>query len=374
MFAPLSPIAPSNTAQWLTLAYALVLVYVTLHPLGALRWTDAPAWAFLLKPWSKLGVTPFDVWVNVLAYVPLGAGLAWQLGRSRLARWGSRGWQISSVALLATAVGACFSLLLEGIQTFSSVRVASTWDVACNSTGALAGAALALMFKGTGQLSGLERLLAHCIAPQRGALWAVIGLWALAQLHPQGWSFMTAPLSFLTSGWLPTQGVQVPLSAEQLHNLETISSVVALSGMLSLMRLGLHPRLGFLTRSLCLLIGLALVLGWQAGAYSFQYGWGEWRLLANDGVLDALSYVAVLYVAWALLPAPWVVVGAVLALAVHTAMAQMLPAHPYAISPSLWQQSRLIHLYGLTGMVSALWPILALAALVLQSKFRQTTH
>jgi hypothetical protein len=51
-----------------------------------------------------------------------------------------------------------------------------------------------------------------------------------------------------------------------------------------------------------------------------------------------------------------------------------LPAHPYTTSADLWQQGRLIHLYGLTSVVSALWPILALAALVLQSRYRDSNR
>jgi glycopeptide antibiotics resistance protein len=356
------PIA--NTSRWLTLAYALVLIYVTLHPLGALRWTDAPPWGFVFKPWTKVGVTAFDVWVNIVAYVPLGFGLAWLLANSRVQRWSKRN---TLVVVLAFALGASLSFLLESMQSYSPVRVSSMWDVACNASGTLLGGLVAMVFKG--RVSWLGRLFSHCIAPHRGALWAVIGLWALAQLHPQGWSFMTAPLALLTKDWLPSQGVAMPLSAMQLQNLETIASVVALSGMLSLIRLGLHRRLGFIARSACLLIGLTAILIWQAAAYGVQYGWGEWRLLANAGVMSALIFIALVYVAWALLPTPWVAVGAVMSLALHTALAQMLPPHPYTASSELWQQGRLIHLYGLTSVVSALWPILALAALVLQSRY-----
>jgi VanZ family protein len=358
----------ANITRWLTLAYALVLVYVTLHPLSALRFTEISPWGFVFKPWSNVGVTPFDVWVNVLAYAPLGFGLVWLLKGSRVRRWGRGAAHALIVVLLAVLLGAALSFILESLQSYSAKRVSSLWDVACNSAGALVGACMGALLKG--RVSWLGRLLAHCIAPNRGALWAVIGLWGLAQLHPQGWSFMTAPLALLTRDWLPTQGVVMPLTAIQLQTLETIASVVALSGILSLIRLGLHRRLGFVSRSACLLGGLFLVLAWQALAYSLQYGWGEWRLLANAGVLDAVVFIGAVFLAWALLPSPWVAVGAVLSLAVHTALAQMLPAHPYTNSAELWQQGRLIHLFGLTGVVSALWPLLALAALVLQSRSR----
>jgi glycopeptide antibiotics resistance protein len=364
--------ASSNTTRWLTLAYAIVLIYVTLHPLSALRLTSASPWGFVWSGWSKVGVTAFDIWINIVAYMPLGFGLAWVVGNSYSTPRAMAKSRSMQAAVIASLLCAGLSFMLESLQSYSPVRVASIWDFACNTGGALFGAVFAMLM--VGRLAWLARLLDACIAPHRGALWAVIGLWGLAQLHPQGWSFMTAPLSLLTREWLPTQGINMPLNAAQLQNLETVASVVALSGMLSLLRLGLHPRLSLFARALCLLFGLFVVLMWQALAYALQYGWGEWRLLANAGVISALGFIAAVYLAWALLPRTWVAVGAVMSLALHTALAQMLPAHPYTTSADLWQQGRLIHLYGLTSVVSALWPILALAALVLQSRYRDSNR
>ena len=363
---------PANTTLWLTVAYAMVLVYVTLHPVGAIRWTDAPAWGFVFKPWSKFGVTGFDVWINVLAYLPLGFGLAWLLGQSRVKRWGGKTLQSFIQVLLALMLSAGLSFLLESLQSYSPVRVASTWDVVCNAGGALVGILFAVAIKG--RVSWIGRLLNHIIGPHRGALWAVIGLWGLAQMHPQGWSFMTAPLALVTEGWMPVQGRAMPLTAMQLQNLETIASVVALSGMLSLIRLGLHKRLNLIERSVCLLVGLVFIFTWQTFSYSLQYGLDEWQLWANEGVMGAMGFIALAYAAWSLLPAPWVAVGAVMSLALHTALAQMLPQHPYIVNPELWQQGRLIHLYALTSLVSAVWPILALAALVLQSRYFESSR
>jgi VanZ family protein len=360
--------APANTARWLTLVYAVVVAYVTLHPLGALRFTDVTPWNFLFKPWSRVGVTSFDVGVNLAAYVPLGMGLGWILSRSCLSRWfGGRLHTVLTV-LFATALGASLATILEGLQSYSPARVASGLDASSNAAGAFFGALLAIASKGRG--AWLNHLLQQCIAPHRGALWAVVGLWGLAQFQPQGWAFMTAPLARLASDWLPTPGVGMPLNPWQLHNLEVICSVVALSSMLCLMRLGLHQRLSVLPRALCLLGGLLLVGLWQALAYWMLFGWGEWRLLLSEGVLDSLWFVAAAYVAWTVLPSHWVVVGAVLSLALHTALAQMLPPHPYTVSSPIWLQMRWVHLQGLTGAVSALWPIFALAALVLQSRYR----
>jgi glycopeptide antibiotics resistance protein len=361
---------PTNTSRWLTLAYAVVLIYVTAHPLSAFRWTTASPFGFVFKPWSAAGVTSFDLWVNVVAYAPLGFGLVWMLFQSRTCRWGSAKWNGGVLVVLAILLSGFLSFFLESLQSYSTERVASLWDVMCNTSGALIGALLAVLIKG--RVSWVGRIISHCIAPHRGALWVVIGLWALAQVHPQRWSFMTAPLTVLTHGWLPIQGVSMPLTAQQLRHLETIASVVAVSGMLSLIRLGLHRRLHFFSRSVFLLGSLILIFVWQAVVYGIQYGWGEWRLLANDGMIDAARFIVVVYLAWALLPTPWVVVGSVTSLALHMALAQMLPMHPYGANVELWQEGRLIHLYGLTSLVSAVWPVLALAALVLQSKYRES--
>ncbi len=351
---------PTNTASWLTLAYVLLIIYITLHPVTEIRWSQAPPLGFILKPWTRVGITAFDVWTNIAAYLPLGFGLAWIVPSRQLA--------VKLMTVLVVAAGLAFSL--ESLQSYSPQRVSSLLDVLCNAAGSGLGALLACAFKG--RHSALGRWLEHYIAPHRGAIWAVIGLWAVAQLHPQGWVMMTAPLATLTNTWLPsqvTQGFGMTLNALELRNLEMVSCVVAVSSILALLRLGLNRHLTVLARVWIVLLGATLLIIWQILSYWIQYGWGEWRLLASDGLIDAAWVMVGLFVAYAVLPSPWVVVGAVVSLALHTALAQMLPAHPYIANAALWQQGRLAHVHGLTGLVSALWPILALAALVLQSRY-----
>jgi VanZ family protein len=371
-----------NTAQWLTLAIALLIAYLSLHPLSAIRFIEHAPWGFLSKPWTTVGLTAFDVGVNVLAYIPLGFGLLWVQSRRRA--------RLAAV-LLAFGTAGTLSLALESLQSYSPARVASVLDVLSNSAGGLLGAVLASLVQGrhpghglgaefaqqlahsfADRLRGWGRSIALGLTPHGGPLWAVIGLWALAQLHPQGWAFMTAPLSVLTQGWLPTQGVSLPLNAAQLRNLEAIICTVTLSSMLCLIRLGLAHGLRLRARAAVLLAAVAVLLGWQMLAYCLHYGWGEWRLLFSAGVLDAAPSVAAAWLLWTLLPRPWVGFGAVMGLALHIALAQMLPSHPYtAVATAAWQQERLVHLRGLTTVISALWPMLALAALVLQSRYRR---
>ncbi len=357
----------TNMAFWLSAVYVCVIVYVTLHPIAAIRWTEARAWAFAFKPWTLQGVTSFDVGLNIMAYIPLG--VVWT-------RMGQRSAWLASpfaAATCASVLALLLSFTLESIQSYSPARVASMLDVLCNTLGAVLGAGFVQFFHRS-QLP-MGRWLLHCIAPHRGAVWAVVGLWALAQLHPQGWAFMTAPLSTLTSAWLPAsapQGFGLALDTVQLRNLETVGAVVSLTGVLALIRLGLNRRLGLGAIALVMLLGLSGLLLWQLLAFWIQYGWGEWRLLASAGVLNAAWVLMGVALAWVVLPSQWVMVGAVMALALHTALAQMLPTHPYSMPAALWQQGRLVHAYGLTGAISALWPIMALAALVLQSRYKDS--
>lgn len=351
-------LSPTHTVAWLTLAYAWVLAYITLHPLATMRWLDINPLGFVFKAWSKVGITAFDVTSNIIAYIPLGMGLAWCLLRVC-----PRPWQALLAALL---VASLWSLGLESLQTYSPSRVASSIDWACNSAGALLGAVVATTLHG--RLQWLRRMITVCLAPKRGAIWAVLGLWGLAQLHPQDWALMTAPLSFLSSVWLPSQGLGVALTAVQLRNLETIACVVALTGFFGMVRLGLSSSLPVWGRMLCMALAAVGVAVVQMGIDWAQYGWGEWRLLASAGAMDAMPPVLLMLLAWTVLPVHWVAVATVLALALQLALAQMLPSHPYTSSAPLWQSARLVHLYSLSGLLSAVWPLLALTALVLQFK------
>ena len=364
---------PGNTVFWLTLAYFVVIVYSSLHPLESLRFSAQPPWRFLFRPMTLVGVTTFDTWLNIIAYTPLGFGLVWlfQPAQPALAKLAWLAWLLRLLG--ATSLAGLVSVVLEGIQIYSAMRVASNWDVLTNTAGAALGASLAcvvLAVNHGNRWRGITRTLPRLIAPQRGAIWAVLGLWALAQLHPQGWAFMTAPLSGLISPWLPTSVQTMALPSEQLLNLEIVATTIAVSGVLALLRLGMNPQLRLLGRAVFMGVGLVLIVLWQVGAYTAQYGPGQWRGLMSWGVIDAMLPLACAWLLLVVMPSFVILVLAVALLALHCALAQILPPHPYMSSAVLWQQGRFIHLYGLTHLVSALWPILALAALVLQSRYR----
>src|SRR3990167_3038885 len=62
---------PSPLARYLYAAYALLIVYASLHPFTGWRDNCVLPFAFLVAPLPRY-VTAFDVIANVLAYAPLG--------------------------------------------------------------------------------------------------------------------------------------------------------------------------------------------------------------------------------------------------------------------------------------------------------------
>jgi VanZ family protein len=358
----------SNRVQWLTIAYAAVIIYISLHPVTALKFdTSLTPWNFLYRDWAARDIHLFDNLSNVLAYLPLGFGVSWLLLKwipTSYMGWRMLLWQII-LLLSATLLASIFSLLIEILQTYSLARIAATIDIVCNGLGALVGAFIAIFIKG--RRSFLMTVLGLCIDYRSGAMMAVLGLWTLAQINSQGWVFMTAPLAQLSYTWLPIQlqGLTVVLESYQMYNLERSTCIIALLNVLSLIRLSLRKSLKVWHKMAVLLSSLAIIIVWQVLVYILQFGADGWGLLFSEATIEGLMWVLGLSLVWAALPSRLVLVCTVLLLLAHIILAQLLPAHPYMSSSDLWRQARLKHLHGLTNLVSALWPILALLSVSL---------
>ena len=124
-----------SSAAPLALVYAALVLYASLYPFSGWRWPPGPSLgALLVLPWPPWR-DPFDVWSNVLGYMPLG-GLLYVAQ----VRGGRTAWKAALGALLAASA---LSYLTEVIQQFLPGRVPSRVDWALNSVGAAAGAAMA---------------------------------------------------------------------------------------------------------------------------------------------------------------------------------------------------------------------------------------
>ena len=128
----------ARQVRWrlLALAYLVLLIYASLYPFSG--WTvPVQPFAFLAPEWTRHWQR-VDMLINVLAYVPFGLLLV--LG------WKGRAPRPLAL-VLATLSGAMLSFAVESLQQFLPSRVASLTDVATNTLGTLAGAALAYLVR-----------------------------------------------------------------------------------------------------------------------------------------------------------------------------------------------------------------------------------
>ena len=180
--------ASLRAARWLLAVVLFLIVYGSLYPF---RFQDAGAHdlpGLLARlPWAR--TTRSDIAANILLYLPFGACLGWMLA-SRLSG-------LLTLLLVALA-GLALSLGIEIAQIFETRRVASFADVAYNSTGALAGGALALVLLAARH--GLRRnalvdVLAQPIAASLLLLWVGYRLAPFGvALSPAEWRAAVTPL------------------------------------------------------------------------------------------------------------------------------------------------------------------------------------
>jgi VanZ family protein len=341
------PRALSALPRHLALAYGLLIVYACLSPFTGWRAPGIPLLDYLTAPWPRY-FTWLDLAFNVLGFLPFGFFLTSLLGQ-RLAL----GWAV----LLATLGGATLSLGLETLQTFLPSRVASNVDLGCNSLGTIIGALMgarwgAALFDRRG---GLHRWRQRRVLVGRvGDLGMILlGLWLLAQLTPGGALFGTGDLRTLLD--LPPPLTFDPRRYIRLEAAVAATSVLAV-GLLARQTMR-EP--GYLTVLALILAGIATK---TLAAASFFIP-AEPLHWATPGALAGLAIGSPLLALCLALPAALRQGLASLALLVATAYANLMPENPYYSSGSLIREGHFLNFHGLTQLIGALWPFLALAQL-----------
>ncbi len=341
----------SHLPVYLAVAYALLVIYASLHPFSGWRDSGVDPWTFLSAAWPRYW-TVFDITSNVLAYFPLG--FVWVP-----ALQGRCGRLLAFFATLLLAV--LLSLVLEAVQNYLPSRVASNIDLMTNGGGALLGALAGrrwgrLLLDG-GRMHALsQRYTGGGAVAQVGVL--LMGLWLLSQLNPETLLFGNGDIRV----WLADLGLLDPQDyvAEDFPWLEaavTASNALAL-GLVCRCLLRRRSRewgmglivtaLGIRTLSLTLLTGNA-GLAW-----------------ATDGALLGLGLGVALWLPLSLLPRGLCRVLAALALLAATTLVNVMPQNPYlGAILQLWQQGHFLNFNGLTRLASILWPFLVLPWLIL---------
>lgn len=353
-----------STATPVALAFALLVAYASLYPFAGWRWpAGARLSELLLLPWPPWRV-PFDIWANLLGYVPLGALVAVARLRGGGAVPGAMAWALLSAAGLSYG--------MEFTQQFIPGRYPSALDWLLNSAGGLLGALLALVAAALGWLGHWSSLRDRWFVRDAGMGLALLATWPLGLLFPApfplglglGWERLQDWLI----GWL----VDVPWAQEALELISDIPvpierPVAVVAGLGVLLGL-LAPCLlvGVLTRPgwrRLLLCGLLMAVGLGATTLSAALNFGPGHALGWLGpeVLPAGVVAGVLLLPLAWLPARLAAALAVAALLALTMLVAQVPADPYfAVSLQAWEQGRFIHFHGLAQWLGWFWPYAAL--------------
>lgn len=340
----------SPLVRLLFAVYVLLTAYASLYPLEGWRAHGLSPLAYLGMEWPRSFIG-FDVVANVLGYVPYGFLCVAALQP----RW--HGVRVLGIAL---ASAAALSLVLEAAQSYLPARFPSTLDVLCNiggaAMGALAGLRLAPWLLGTGPL---QRLRTSVFLPGADVDLGLVllALWLFIQLNPVTLLFGAGDLRDLIG---PQEGRgRAPEFFVLIEALVTSANLVMVSLLLSLLTSAGKPiRIMFV-----LILAIALVV--RAAAYvvlmraELLLAW-----LTPGAQLGLLAGVVVAAAAVALPRTARLVLAAVLLLGA-TVLVNLAPPNPYlSASLKVWRQGHFLNFNGLTRLVAAVWPFLALGYLM----------
>src|SRR5450830_775690 len=362
--APASPAAArpaaSSFARVSLLIYTLLIVYASWYPFSG--WRDMG-----LQPFDYLSArlpyywTLFDLWTNIVGYMPLGLLLVFSLHPLLRARW---------AIIPSILAGALLSACMEAVQTYLPTRVPSNLDLATNILGTAIGAVLgALSSRYFLQNSRLLALRQRWFSREASRGLVVVALWPLALIYPQnhlfGLGHVIPFLSGLLSDLLDTPIDlatwwinSAQLSAEQYWLAEIIVTACGLTGALLTMLLLLRkqaPRnalTGFYLLVAVFIKSLACALFFAPDNAFVWFTPGA----AGGMIIGALMLAGLSF-------APPVAQRRIAALALIFSLVatNAVPANPYFVSTlQTWVQGKFLNFDGAAQFLSILWPFLAL--------------
>ena len=337
----------SNLPLHLALAYAALVAYACLHPFTGWQATGLPVFDYLLAPWPRY-YRGEDLVLNVAGYLPFGFLAAAALSR----RIGARG-----CILAATLAAGLLSLGLETVQNFLPSRVASNLDLGCNLLGALAGALAGAAWGPAlfGPQGWLQRWRSrHIVGGYTGdAGLLLLGLWLLTQLTADGLLFGSGDLRH----WLALPN-PVTFEPERFIRLEAAHVATTVVGVGLFARcIMLAPGLWPIPLLFMLAFGLTTLATFSFFSASEPLVWLTPG--ARFGLIAGLPLLAVC------LRLPRVLQHALagMAMLAATALVNLMPENPYLPFRTAAAAGHFLNFHGLTAVVTAAWPFLALAYL-----------
>jgi VanZ family protein len=357
-----------SSATPLSMAYTALLLYASLYPFADWRWPPGQSLAALMvlpwPPWSD----GFDLWSNLLGYLPLGALLCIAARRSRVA--------LGPALLLAVGGPALLSYGTEVLQQFLPGRHPSLKDLVMNSAGALIGALLALAWHGLGLVESWHAWRQRWFLRDSAGALALMALWPVGLLFPAPVPLGLGQVGEHLREWALSAVQDVPWAeaATQLLNAQSQPSQP-----LQPLAEALITALGLAAP--CVVASSAMVPGWRrvvmaAGATLLACASMTLSTLLNFGPTHAIAWIGpwtlpslglglLLSVVVAPLGRRMVAgLGLVVLTALVLGVAQA-PSDPYfAQSLQAWEQGRFVRFFGLAQWFGWLWPYAAMAWLL----------
>jgi VanZ family protein len=329
-------------------------------------------WTFLAAPLPRYW-TGFDVAANLLGYGPLGFLLALSALRTspRL-----------PAVLLATLGGGLLSLVMESLQTYLPMRVASNVDLLLNLAGAWLGALMAFALEKAGAIARWSRFRERWFAAHsRGAL-VLLALWPVALLFPAsvplGLGQVLERAEDALAAWLaetpfPAMGAGARFRAGAV--VARRGTAVRDAGRADSVPAGvLHRPLGRPAR------GAGGVRhrcrGGRLGAFGRAELWAVPRLGVADpaGAVRPRNRVGGGAAAGGV-PRRACAALTLLALVLHLSLLNNAPIGAYfAQTLQVWEQGRFIRFHGLAQWLGWLWPYAALVYVLLRLSGRDAEN
>ena len=331
----------SPLARELCLVYALLIVYATLHPFSGWRDSGISPLAWALH-WPAI-VLPFDLVLNTSAYVPLGVVIV----------WAAASLPVLARIVLACALGALLSLLLESLQTYLPSRTPSLADFATNSLGTFVGALTGALLLTPASRRALAGAVGHWFAdtPERASGLILSGLWLFAILYPQ--SILFGHGSLLP--WLgPVSGYPfTPAEFGRVESAVTAASLFAAGALATSALNHSAPRLWLV------LLFVACACGVRAVSQTILFPPAQVFAWLTPGALRGLAIGALALMATLALPRVMLLTLAVIAATFSTVVVNFAPPNPYYLATVQdLNPGRFLNFNGLTQLVSSVWPFL----------------
>ena len=347
--------------------YVLLLVYSGLAPWTGWRDLGVAPFAYLTAPVPR-HLTVFDLLVNVLAYLPLGALVVFA-AHPRLRRWLG--------PPLALVVGVVLSGSIEALQTYLPNRVSSNIDLATNAAGALLGGVLATPFASSLIDRGrLAELRLQWFDRRLSLLLLLVALWPLTQLYPAPMLFATGDMreplgnvvSALGGTWPTLDHWEFGAAEFVLAEAFVVAAATLAVGLAFASAMRPSAPRGAL---ILLLLGAALLA--KTLAHGLYFGPERGLVWMTPGAFGGLALGTLTVLAASAGPPAWLPRFALLALGAAVAGANLIPHNPYYLANmQTWRPGALANFSALTHWIAMLWPVALALVLVARALSART--